>query len=277
MRPSRPSRSRGGSLPRARGRARRLRGARPPDLSPDRPPDPGPGEPGPNDRRRRLHPGGSVDRHPTDEIGGLARSIEVLKQGAASMEEQRWVKCSRRSSPTRSRAPPRSPSSASASSPDWFRARRRRRRLLPRTRAIRSGCGASPSYGLAGIDGARGGDRAGRGPGRPVRTRPASRSPDRSARRLPSDLVGPRSGGADPGRRRGRWSRRTLCSRCSRLASFRALRPAEKALLEELLPVAAMSLAILERNLGTQELLLEQEPGSAKSSSAPCSKRRRTR
>ena len=39
------------------------------------------------------------------------------------------------------------------------------------------------------------------------------------------------------------------------LASFRALSPAEKALLEELLPVAAMSLAILQRNLGTQALL----------------------
>jgi signal transduction histidine kinase/CheY-like chemotaxis protein/HAMP domain-containing protein len=28
----------------------------------------------------------------TDETGGLARSIDVLKQGAASMDEQRWVK-----------------------------------------------------------------------------------------------------------------------------------------------------------------------------------------
>jgi HAMP domain-containing protein len=30
----------------------------------------------------------------TDETGGLARSIDVLKQGAAAMEEQRWVKAS---------------------------------------------------------------------------------------------------------------------------------------------------------------------------------------
>ncbi len=28
----------------------------------------------------------------TDETGGLARSIEILKQGASAMEEQRWVK-----------------------------------------------------------------------------------------------------------------------------------------------------------------------------------------
>ena len=28
----------------------------------------------------------------TDETGGLARSIDVLKQGAAAMDEQRWVK-----------------------------------------------------------------------------------------------------------------------------------------------------------------------------------------
>ena len=28
----------------------------------------------------------------TDETGSLARSIDVLKQGAAAMEEQRWVK-----------------------------------------------------------------------------------------------------------------------------------------------------------------------------------------
>ena len=27
-----------------------------------------------------------------DETGGLARSIDVLKQGAAAMDEQRWVK-----------------------------------------------------------------------------------------------------------------------------------------------------------------------------------------
>ncbi|HEY0551127.1 MAG TPA: response regulator [Verrucomicrobiae bacterium] len=30
--------------------------------------------------------------HATDETGGLARSIDVLKQGAAAMEAQRWVK-----------------------------------------------------------------------------------------------------------------------------------------------------------------------------------------
>src|SRR5581483_6337766 len=30
----------------------------------------------------------------TDETGGLARSIEVLKQGAAAIDEQRWVKSS---------------------------------------------------------------------------------------------------------------------------------------------------------------------------------------
>ena len=28
----------------------------------------------------------------TDETGGLARSIDVLQQGAALMDEQRWVK-----------------------------------------------------------------------------------------------------------------------------------------------------------------------------------------
>src|SRR5262249_27783085 len=28
----------------------------------------------------------------TDETGGLARSIDVLKQGAAAMDQQRWVK-----------------------------------------------------------------------------------------------------------------------------------------------------------------------------------------
>lgn len=28
----------------------------------------------------------------TDETGGLARSIDVLKQGAAATDEQRWVK-----------------------------------------------------------------------------------------------------------------------------------------------------------------------------------------
>jgi HAMP domain-containing protein len=27
-----------------------------------------------------------------DETGGLARSIDILKQGAAAMDEQRWVK-----------------------------------------------------------------------------------------------------------------------------------------------------------------------------------------
>ncbi len=28
----------------------------------------------------------------TDETGGLARSVDVLKHGAAAMDEQRWVK-----------------------------------------------------------------------------------------------------------------------------------------------------------------------------------------
>src|SRR4029453_6681159 len=39
------------------------------------------------------------------------------------------------------------------------------------------------------------------------------------------------------------------------VASFRALAPNEQALLDELLPVVAMSLDILQRNLRTQELL----------------------
>ena len=42
-------------------------------------------------------------------------------------------------------------------------------------------------------------------------------------------------------------------------ASFRALKTGEKALLEELLPVVAMSLEILQRNLRTQELLAQTQ------------------
>ena len=47
-------------------------------------------------RSRRSPPATTAKAVPfvgaTDETGGLARSIDVLKQGAAAMDEQRWVK-----------------------------------------------------------------------------------------------------------------------------------------------------------------------------------------
>ena len=54
--------------------------------------DPSAGSVGPGHRRRRLREDRSVCPASTDETGVLARSIDVLKQGAAAMDEQRWVK-----------------------------------------------------------------------------------------------------------------------------------------------------------------------------------------
>ena len=199
-------------------RAHRLRGARVPHLPPDRPPDRRAGEPGSDDRRRRLHAGGAVRRASDDEIGGLARSIDVLKQGAAAMEEQRWVK----SSAAKLTGALQGATSLAEfgerllsglvpmlgggvagfylaeSEPEGARsARASRRRLRPRDdrrRRRRRSLSAKAWSGSA-------------------RAIARTGHPDRSAGRLPPDRLGSRPARRRPGSRRGRWSRRTRCSR----------------------------------------------------------------
>ena len=195
----------------------------------------------------------------TDETGGLARSVDVLKQGAAAMDEQRWVKSNAAKSPARLQG---------ATSLAEFG---QRLRFRPGAAAGRRRCGllsaeGSPArlrriaaYGLA--EGAALARFFGLGEGlvgqcaqerKPVTAGPACRR---------TICASPRAWAAA---RPCRPSRSPLlpgtrCWACSSSLRFRAFNSQEKALLEELLPVVAMSLEVLQRNLRTQELLAQTQ------------------
>ncbi len=190
----------------------------------------------------------------TDEIGGLARSIEVLKQGAASMEEQRWVKTS---------AATLTGALQGAASLAEF-GERFLSGLVPMLGGGVAGFYLAESeperlrriagYGLAKIDGAGEGVAPGEGlVGQCARDRAPVALTD-----VPAGFLPISSGlGRSAPSRVAAWpliSQGALLG-VVELASFRALNSAEQALLEELLPVASMSLAILQRNLATQSLL----------------------
>ena len=128
-------------------------------------------------------------------------------------------------------------------------------RRSTRSRPTRSGCGGSPATGWRKSAEAADSFQPGRGTGRPVRARAQTGRTRRPAPGLLPDRLRAGPGRAGPGRRRGRcfpgtrswgWSSSPPSGRCG---------PSEQALLDELLPVAAMSLEILQRNLRTQELL----------------------
>ena len=189
----------------------------------------------------------------TDEMGGLARSIDVLKQGAALMDEQRWVK-----------------SHVSHVTGDLQGAvslREFGQRLLSGLVPILGGgagtfyvLDATPgllrkvaSYGLAedvGPDSIRRGEGL---VGQCAQERQAL-----TLTNLPAPYLWVQSslGRAAP-------SQTTALPVISldsllgvlELASFRPFNTREQTLLDELLPVTAMSLEILQRNLHTQQLL----------------------
>jgi PAS domain S-box-containing protein len=189
-----------------------------------------------------------------DEIGELARSIDVLKQGAAAMEEQRWVK---------SNAAKLTGDLQGATSLAEFG-----QRLISGLAPVLGGGVAGfysletnperlrriASYGLAECAPAADSFRPGEGL---VGECARERKPVVLAN-LPSDYCRIASGlGQAPPVQAAAWplvSGETLLG-VVEFASFRALKANEQALLEELLPVVAMSLEILARNLRTQELL----------------------
>jgi two-component system, sensor histidine kinase and response regulator len=194
----------------------------------------------------------------TDETGGLARSIAVLKQGAAAMDEQRWIK-----------------SNASKVTADLQGAatlaefgERLVSGLVPllgggvagfylfeeKPRRIQRIAG----YGLA--DSAASAASFGMGEGlvgqcAQERKRVALTALPPDYLRIASGLGGaaPVQAVASP-----MLSAGTLLG-VLEVATFRAFSSREQALLEELLPVVAMSLEILQRNLRTQELLAQTQ------------------
>ena len=190
----------------------------------------------------------------TDETGGLARSIDVLKQGAAAMDGQRWVKSS---VSTLTGALQGAPSLADFG-----------QRLLSGLVPMLGGGVAGfylldgehgrlhrvSGYGLADASGPDDSIALGEGlVGQCARERRAV-----ALTGLPPGYLQITSGVGQ-----GAPSHVAALPMLSKdallgvveVASFRALNPSERSLLDEVLPVAAMSLEILQRNLHTHELL----------------------
>src|SRR5262245_12524177 len=188
----------------------------------------------------------------TDETGGLARSIDVLKQGAAQMDEQRWVK----SNVSRLTGELQRATSRAAFGEQLLSG------LVP---VLGGGVGAFyvvddahgvlervAAYGLA--DPSSTTIRIGEGlVGQCARERAGVSLTD-----LPPEYLRITSGiGAAPPVQAialPAISGDALLA-VLEVASFRRFNSHEKSLLDELLPVVAMSLEILQRNLRTQELL----------------------
>jgi PAS domain S-box-containing protein len=194
--------------------------------------------------------------HAADETGGLARSIDVLKQGAAAMDEQRWVKASAAKITADLQG---APSFAEFG-------QRLLSGLVPllgggvaaiylseeKTKSLRR-IGA---FGLAG-DSVSGSFNFGEG----LVGQCAQERKRVSLSNLPANYLRIASGlgGGSP----TNAVALPLASADALLgviefASFRNFNPREQALLDELLPVAAMNLEILQRSLRTQELLAFQ-------------------
>ncbi|MEI6392805.1 MAG: response regulator [Verrucomicrobiota bacterium] len=194
----------------------------------------------------------------TDETGALARSIGVLKQGAAAMNEQRWVKSSTNQLTGELQG--------AASLAEFAH------RLVSGLVPLLGGGVAGfylfeenpgllkriAAYGLA--QGAAAADAFGVGEG--LVGQCAQERTTVTLTNLPPDYLQIASGlgGAKPVQ--------TVASPLLsggkllgvlELASFRPFSAQEKALLEELLPVVAMSLEVLQRNLRTQELLAQTQ------------------
>ena len=189
-----------------------------------------------------------------DETGGLARAIDVLKQGAASTDEQRWVK-SQVSEITRALQ-------GAASLPEFGE------RLLSHLVPILGGGVATfhvfdeqagtlqriATYGIAGDARLPGTIRLGEGlVGQCAQERRVIELTS-----LPPGYlrVGSSVGQAAPVQATAfpAVSRDALLA-VLEVASFNAYSSRQRALLDELLPVMAMSLEVLERNLRTEELL----------------------
>jgi signal transduction histidine kinase/CheY-like chemotaxis protein/HAMP domain-containing protein len=189
-----------------------------------------------------------------DETGGLARSIDVLKQGAAAMDEQRWVKAgvSRLTGALQ----------GAASLPEFGQ------RLLSELVPMLGGGVAGfylfdekndllhrvSGYGLAEGAGATASSQVGEGLiGQCARERKAV-----TLTNLPAGYLRIASGLGD-----GSPAQATALPVLSKdallavveVASFRPFTTREMSLLDEALPVAGLSLEVLQRNLHTHQLL----------------------
>ena len=187
-----------------------------------------------------------------DELGDLARSVDVLKRGAMAMDEQRWVK---------THAARITGELQGAATLDDFGSR------LVSTLVPVLGGGVAAFYLFDGeSQGLRRIAGYGLAPGTPDRLRSGEGLAGQCARdRRPASLAGIPAdalrivsgvGEAAPAQATA-WpvtSQDELLA-VLEFASFRPLAGNEKALLDELLPVVGMSLEILARNLRTQELL----------------------
>ncbi len=194
----------------------------------------------------------------TDETGGLARSINVLKQGAAAMEEQRWVKTNT--------AKITAGLQGSASLAEFGQ------RLISALVPMLGGGVAGfylfennperlrriASYGLAESGVVAEAFRPGEGlVGQCARERQSVALKDLPPAYLE---ISSGTGKAAPVQAMA-WpviSQETLLG-VIEVASFRSFSANEETLLKELLPVVAMSMEILARNLRTQELLMQTQ------------------
>ncbi|HKQ47930.1 MAG TPA: response regulator [Phycisphaerae bacterium] len=194
----------------------------------------------------------------TDETGGLARSIDVLKKGAAAMDEQRWVK---------SGAAQITRELQAATDLAEF-GQRLVSELVPMLGGGIAGfylLEQSPerlrriaSYGLA----AESSSAESLGLGEGLIGQCARERKTITLTNLPPDYLQIASGlgSATPVQSVALplLFKDDLLG-VFEIASFRTFNSSEKALLEELLPVVAMSLEVLQRNLRTQELLSQTQ------------------
>jgi two-component system, sensor histidine kinase and response regulator len=194
----------------------------------------------------------------TDETGGLARSVEVLKKGAAAMDEQRWVK---------SNASKLTGELQGAASLAEFG-----QRLVSGLVPVLGGGVAGfylfeenpgrlrriAAYGLAEAAASADSFRLGES----LVGQCAQDHKTVILDRLPPDYLRIASGlgASSPVQAVASplLSKDTLLG-VLEIATFRAFNSQENALLEELLPVVAMSLEILQRNIKTQELLAQTQ------------------
>jgi len=194
----------------------------------------------------------------TDETGGLARSVDVLKQGAAAMDEQRWVKAAA--------AQITGVLQGSTSLGEF--AQRLLSGLVP---ALGGGVAGFymldekanrlqrlAAYGLAEGSTAVNVFKPGEGlVGQCAQERKAVTltSLPPGYLRIESGLgqAAPTHATALP------LSRATALLGVLEVAGFRPFTSREQALLDELLPVVALSLEVLQRNLRTQELLSQTQ------------------
>jgi PAS domain S-box-containing protein len=193
-----------------------------------------------------------------DETGGLARSIDILKRGAAAMDEQRWVK---------SHAAKLTGDLQGVGSLAEF-GQRFVSGLVPLLGGGVAGfylfeenpgrLRRLADYGLA--EAAASANSFGLGEG--LVGQCAQERKAISLTGLPADYMRIASGvgGAAPVQVVA-WpllSAGTLLG-VLEMATFRAFNAQERTLIEELLPVVAMSLEVLQRNLRTQELLSQTQ------------------